>query len=139
MRIFLVHVLLFSAGAFAIDSERCDSGYPIAAARQGIEGFVQLGFDISTEGKPVNIKVIKSEPAGVFDEPAKCALSKWQYSPKIENGVAVTEIGVKVQLDWDLNQAVLRLQECCCGSLAGFYSKPSESSHVIPDKQVLML
>lgn len=102
MKIFLLTLILSSAGVSATESENCDSGYPIAAARQGIEGFVQLGFDISTEGKPVNIKVIKSEPEGVFDAPAICALSKWKYSPKIENGVAVTETGVTVQLDWDL-------------------------------------
>lgn len=102
MKICLLTLVLLSGGAFATDSEACDSGYPISAARQGIEGFVQLGFDINTEGKPVNIKVIKSEPEGVFDAPAICALSKWQYKPKIVDGVAVTETGAKVQLDWDL-------------------------------------
>lgn len=102
MKIFLLTLALISGCALATDPEACDSGYPISAAKQGIEGFVQLEFDISAEGKPVNIKVVKSEPEGIFDEKAICALSKWKYAPKIENGVAVAQAGVKVQLDWDL-------------------------------------
>lgn len=102
MKIFLLTLALISGSSYATGPDTCDSGYPITAAKQDIEGFVQLTFDINAEGTPVNIEVIKSEPEGIFDEAAICSLSKWTYAPKIENGVAVTQTGMKVQLDWDL-------------------------------------
>ncbi len=53
--------------------------YPRFAAANRIEGYVKLEFDISKQGKPSNINVIESYPAGVFDQQAIQALRGWQY------------------------------------------------------------
>lgn len=73
-------------------------------ASQYPEGYVQLRFDISEEGTTENIKVIKSVPSGFFDKEAIRALSRWKYEPKLENGIAVRQVGILVQLDFNSQQ-----------------------------------
>ena len=85
-----------------LETGSCDSSYPLAAAADGISGYVQLSFDIDETGRPVNIGVIKSMPEKVFDEAGKCALSKWKYDLKLVNGVPVYQSGLSVQLDYKL-------------------------------------
>ena len=53
--------------------------YPVNAKELGIEGYVKLEFDLSTEGKPIIIHVLESAPAGVFDQAGIEALSTWLY------------------------------------------------------------
>lgn len=67
-------------------------------------GFVLLSFDIDEAGKPINIRVIDSEPKLIFDKSAMSALSKWKYKPKVVDGVAVIQKNLKVQLDFELDE-----------------------------------
>lgn len=53
--------------------------YPIEAVRNRQEGYVKLEFDISEDGKPININVIESMPAKVFDQAAIYSFKSWQY------------------------------------------------------------
>ncbi|HBY40945.1 MAG TPA: hypothetical protein DEH24_16085 [Alteromonas sp.] len=55
--------------------------YPAKAARDGIEGYAVLEYDLSAEGKPVNINVIEVSPSDIFVVTSVQALSKWQYTP----------------------------------------------------------
>ncbi len=81
---------------------RVDPRYPVTAANQGIEGFVELIFNINKEGKVENIHILHSEPKRVFDKAAKDALRKWRYQPRIVNKKAVNTNDVKVRLDFTL-------------------------------------
>lgn len=63
--------------------------YPAAAIAQKIGGMVVLEIDIDATGKPVNVDVVKSEPAGVFDQATVDAVRQWQFKPEIENGKPV--------------------------------------------------
>jgi protein TonB len=47
--------------------------------------------------------VIDSEPRRVFDREARKALSKWRYNPKVVDGKAMKQIGLTVQLDFNLD------------------------------------
>lgn len=81
---------------------------PLAGSKQAepvAYGYVQMRFDISVLGRPVNIKVVKSAPDQRFEQEAIKALSKWKYAPKVENGVAVKQHGVVVQLEFRLDEA----------------------------------
>lgn len=80
--------------------------YPMGAARDGIEGWVILGFDISAIGEVINIKVVESEPKRIFDKAAKKALRKWKYRAKSKNGRALIQKGFTVQLDFKMNQQI---------------------------------
>ena len=83
---------------------RINPKYPVAAARDGIEGWVQLRFDINALGGVTNIEVIDAEPKRVFNKAAKQALRKWKYQAKSEDGNTVAQKGLTVQLDFNMDQ-----------------------------------
>ncbi|MDT3337929.1 energy transducer TonB [Shewanella sp. SP1S1-7] len=56
--------------------------YPIKAARNGIQGYTKLEFDVSADGKPININVIEAYPSGIFNSAAIESFSGWRYKPK---------------------------------------------------------
>lgn len=74
---------------------RIEPKYPVDAAKQGIEGYVQARFDIDAKGTVSNVVIFKSEPEGLFDKVSIDALNQWQYEPKANKGV-------EVQLDYRL-------------------------------------
>lgn len=82
---------------------RIEPKYPVQAARDGINGWVQLRFSIMEDGSVDEVEVINAEPKRVFDREAIRALKRWKYSPKIENGKALKQPGQKVQLDFNLD------------------------------------
>ena len=81
---------------------RVNPQYPIRAEERGIEGWVELEFTISAAGTVTDAKVTNAKPKGVFDRSALRAIKKWKYNPKVEDGVAVDRSGVKVILNFDL-------------------------------------
>ncbi len=83
---------------------RINPKYPIAAARDGIEGWVKLRFDINEIGGVTNIEVIDAEPKRVFNKAARQALRKWKYRAKSEDGKTIVQQGLTVQLDFNMNQ-----------------------------------
>jgi TonB family protein len=66
--------------------------YPEEALRRNIEGWVDLSYGISADGKVANVKVFNSSPAGVFDSAATRAIYHVRYKPMMQNGrpIAVT-------------------------------------------------
>ncbi|MGB0936711.1 MAG: energy transducer TonB [Colwellia sp.] len=54
--------------------------YPVLAAREGVEGYVTLSFDVTKAGTVDNIKVVSSLPEGTFEKEAINALKKWRYN-----------------------------------------------------------
>ncbi len=83
---------------------RIEPRYPIQAARDGIEGWVRLSFTINSHGGVEDVTVIDSEPRRVFDREATRALRKWKYKPRMEDGKAVAQTGLTVELAFNLNQ-----------------------------------
>lgn len=83
---------------------RIEPQYPIAAARDGKEGWVQLSFTINELGGVEDVKVIKAEPKRLFNKEARRALKKWKYKPKIVDGKALKQPGMTVQLDFTLDK-----------------------------------
>jgi protein TonB len=81
---------------------RVDPEYPPRAKQQGIEGWVDLSFDISPVGTVQNAVVMESHPPLVFDRNALRAVRKWRYNPKVENGVAIARANVQVRLRFEI-------------------------------------
>ncbi|MDR7120810.1 TonB family protein [Rheinheimera soli] len=59
---------------------RVEPKYPVQAAQQQIEGYVQAKFDISAEGKVSNVRIVRSVPQATFDKVSITALEQWQYA-----------------------------------------------------------
>jgi len=59
--------------------------YPSIALRRGLEGYVDVAFNLSEVGVPVDIQIIRAEPEKVFDRSALKAVAKWRYDPNDRN------------------------------------------------------
>jgi len=55
--------------------------YPVLAERRKIEGSVELEFTIQTDGSVANVRVLRSQPEGIFDRDAIAAMQRWRYPP----------------------------------------------------------
>ena len=47
-------------------------------------GFSIVEFDLDDAGKPTNENILVSWPEGVFEKSSLKALSKWEYTPRLE-------------------------------------------------------
>lgn len=102
-----------SQPAFAIGGDResrpivrIQPQYPVTAARDGIEGWVQLAFDVNELGGVINIRIIDSYPKRIFDKAARKALRKWKYQPKMDEGKAMIQKDMVVQLDFKMDNII---------------------------------
>ncbi|MCF2860438.1 TonB family protein [Pseudoalteromonas sp. SMS1] len=81
---------------------RIDPNYPVTAARDGIEGWVQLTFSISPTGQVIDAQVVNAEPKRIFNRAALKALKRWKYRPQMVNGKAIVQTGQSVMLEFNL-------------------------------------
>ena len=84
---------------------RINPKYPTSAARDGIEGWVQLSFNISPTGEVIDATIVNSEPKRIFDREALRAIKRWKYRPKVIEGVAQLQTSQTVQLDFKLDSS----------------------------------
>ena len=71
--------------------------YPEKALRQNVEGWVDLAYVVTADGKVNNVKVLDSSPAGVFDAAAARAIGRMRYQPPMDNGKA-TSVSTKLRI-----------------------------------------
>lgn len=84
----------------AVPVVRIDPEYPMQARERGISGWVVVEFTISAAGTVKEAEVVDSEPGKVFDRAAVTAVRKWKYNPKMVDGKPVERVGIKVRLDF---------------------------------------
>lgn len=65
--------------------------YPVEAKDKKVEGFVRVAYDVSVDGSVTNVRVIESDPPGVFDEAAVAAVRGWRFHPAISDGKPVVK------------------------------------------------
>lgn len=61
--------------------------YPERALAQKISGQVTVEFQVTTKGETLDVRVVASEPAGIFDRSAINAVKRWRYEPYTVDGV----------------------------------------------------
>ena len=81
---------------------RVDPEYPPRAKQRGIEGYVDLEFTIGPAGTVQEARVIGARPPAVFDRAALRAVRRWRYNPKVVNGKAVVQPGIRVRLRFEM-------------------------------------
>lgn len=86
----------------AVLVEKVDPSYPREAKAQGLEGYVLIGFDISKQGMPEGLRIIQSEPAGIFDQAALEAVRQWRYSPQLRFGRTVVTQNAEASLHFTI-------------------------------------
>jgi protein TonB len=63
--------------------------YPVAAARNRQEGWVEVEFTVGADGSVQNAHVTGSNPPRVFDREAISAVQRAKFEPRLANGTAV--------------------------------------------------
>ena len=96
------NTLLEQSDKDAVPIIQVEPFYPDKAARQGIEGWVQLSFSIGKDGSVTNIQIVDAEPRNIFNREAKQALRKWRYKAKFVDGAPVVQTGQQVRIDFNL-------------------------------------
>ncbi len=64
--------------------------YPSSALRKNESGTVLLRVTIDEKGEVQDTSIETSSSSRILDRAARKSVSKWKFSPKIENGIAVT-------------------------------------------------
>ena len=69
--------------------------YPRKALIAKIEGWVKVEFTVDKQGAIINPSVVNAKPAGIFEDEALKAISKYRYKPKYINFQAVEQTGTE--------------------------------------------
>ena len=91
-----------SADGDAVPMVRVPPQYPERALQRGIEGRVLIEFTISRSGSVKDAKVVAYEPSTIFNKAALRAVRQWKYNPKIVNGRAVEQSGIRIAIPFKL-------------------------------------
>ncbi len=78
--------------------------YPNRAASKGLEGYVDVRFDVTALGTTANISVTGAQPEGVFEKSALAAVKRWRYQPKTVDGKAVEYPGMTQRIVFQMEQ-----------------------------------
>ncbi len=76
--------------------------YPSKARERGIEGHVVLKIKVSERGEVEQVRVVESEPVGVFDMVAVNAINDWTFDPARYEGEPVA-VSVSQRIPFRLN------------------------------------
>ena len=90
----------FSAGDLSGNSEliplvAIQPQYPRNAARDGIEGWVDVEITIGPDGSVKSARAVNAKPRGIFESAAVAAAYKSRFRPKVEDGKGVEAKGVR--------------------------------------------
>ncbi|HEY5851693.1 MAG TPA: energy transducer TonB [Lysobacter sp.] len=76
--------------------------YPGEAVRQGLMGTVELEILVGIDGRPLEVRVVRSSGHRVLDQAARRAvLATWTFQPAFRNGQAVQALG-RVPIEFKL-------------------------------------
>lgn len=93
-----------SGDQIAMIEKRSPPQYPRGLRERGVEGYVDLSFDITAEGTTANIRVTDAWPKRVFDKSAIQALKKWRYKPQRVDGKPVNVSGATTRIIFTLDK-----------------------------------
>lgn len=107
--IVLVHNAVAEENSKVVNTEAIPhvvipANYPRKALLKGQSGSVIFKMDINKDGSPFNIRIIGSEPEGVFDKSALNAIKKWKFKPAIKNGQAIKQYDTQYTMVFKLER-----------------------------------
>ncbi len=78
--------------------------YPARALTQGIEGYVDVRFDVTARGSTDNIQVTLAKPPRIFDKAAIKAVKKWKFQPMVANGKSIPYAGLEQRITFQMEK-----------------------------------
>lgn len=78
--------------------------YPRRALARGIEGFVDIQYDVTAYGTTENLQVLYAEPENIFDSAALRAVAKWKFRPQIIDDEPVPTRGLRERVRFTIAQ-----------------------------------
>ena len=76
--------------------------YPRRAQSRGIEGYVIVEFTVTKTGTTKDIRVVESDPPGIFDKASLAAAAKFKYKPRVVDGQPIEVPGVQNKITFEL-------------------------------------
>lgn len=76
--------------------------YPARAKSSGVTGYVLLSVLIGPTGRVEQVKVLESQPAGVFDDTAVAGVQAWKFEPASYKGENV-RVWARQRVRFDLS------------------------------------
>jgi protein TonB len=77
--------------------------YPARALSRGVEGYVDMGFTVTTTGT-VKDPVVLFSTSSLFDRAATRAVLKFKYKPRVVDGVPVDVPNVKTRITFQIEE-----------------------------------
>ncbi|WP_101097390.1 TonB family protein, partial [Xanthomonas citri] len=107
--------------------------YPPDAVAAGLAGFVELQIAVSPTGMPEHIAIVRSTPAGVFDQTVLDAARHWRFTPTLEDGNAVaSEVRVPVRFELDPPETASAVADIHSGTEATARPRPRAADRSEP-------
>lgn len=78
--------------------------YPAGAANKGIEGYVDVQFDVAASGATDNIVVIAAVPPDVFNRETVKAVKRWKFNPVVKDGKAIPYKGLVQRVHFEMQK-----------------------------------
>lgn len=93
-----------SFGDQAMPFIKVQPNYPTSASSRGIEGYVDVMFDVAPTGATENIRIINAVPSSVFNSSVVQAIKRWKYKPRMVNEVPVKSFDVRERITFELEK-----------------------------------
>lgn len=78
--------------------------YPQSAAAKGVEGYVDVMFDVTALGTTENIRIVGYVPSTVFNKSVIKAVQGWKYKPNVVDGIPVKTYDVKDRVRFSMEK-----------------------------------
>ena len=82
---------------------RVQPTYPPIATQRGLEGWVDVRFDVMTNGLTANIEIVRSSNR-IFEKSARRAAERFRFKAPVVNGVPLVSTGIEYRFRFDMEE-----------------------------------
>ena len=86
-----------------VNMVRVEPVYPSRALTYGIEGFVIVQFDVTADGRVVDVVIIESTDS-VFNKAAIKAAERFKFKPRVVDGLALASYGIQNMFRFEIEE-----------------------------------